>query len=334
MSKYIGSDLPYGLYEKQVLEIVPGRTSFALDYKVGYASSILVVYEIAGGSKILEPGIDYTVRNGGTLLQLKFSPFDFDASYVERLYVIYLGKQLAVPVPLEKQPVFVQSTNQTSETIFITSDIHLTEHGLIVSKNGTHLSHGTDFTITSDGTSIVLTEAPVIEDRIDVHVFAGIQRLSLNSIDDNAVSTEKLKQNSVTAPKLDLSFTPLSNSSISVTGSGSMSALSTNIIEATHLVQGNPDSAHGAPVKVRLKFTTTLAGTADNKVRFTLPSNLPTESTIIDGSVVIKTADSIESGILSWGSSTAVDVYRQFGVNYALGVLTIEASFEYIAKNS
>jgi hypothetical protein len=332
MGKYIGSNSPYGLYEKQSLELVAGRTKFSLDYKVGYETSILVVYEIAGGSKILEPGVDYSLVDGGTAIQLTFETFDNDGTYTERLYVLYLGRQLSVPVPLEKKPLLVQFTNTTQTTIFITSDVHLTEHGIIVSKNGTQLSHGTDFTITTDGASIALAIAPVVEDRFDVHVFAGIQKLSLTAIDDDTITTEKLKQNSVATSKLDLSFTTFDNSNVAVTGSGAMSAVSTNIIEATHMVQGNPDSTNGAPVKVRVKFTTTLAGTANNKVRFALPSNLPTESTIIGGSVVIKTDDSIESGILSWGSANAVDVYRQFGVNYTLGVVTIEASFEYIAK--
>jgi hypothetical protein len=248
------------------------------------------------------------------------------------LYVLYLGRQLSVPVPLEKKPLLVQVTGTTDSTLFITSDVHLTEHGVIVSKNGTQLRHGTDFTISTDGTSVLLASAPVVEDAFDVHVFAGIQRLTLNLIDDDTITTEKLKEKSVTTSKLDLSFTSFNDGNVAVTGGGGMSALSTNVVEAVHMVQGNPDSTPGTLVKVRIKFITTLAGTSDNKIRFTLPANLPTESTVIGGSVVIKTDDSIESGILSWGANNAVDVYRQFGVNYALGVHTIEASFEYIAK--
>lgn len=332
MGKYIGSNSPYGLYEKQVLELTAGKTKFALDYKIGYETSILVVYEIAGGSKILEAGVDYSLVDGGTSIQLAFEPFDNDATYAERLFVLYLGKQLSIPVPLEKKPLLVQITGATTNTLFITNDIYLSKDGVIVSKNGTQLSYGTQFTISSDGTSVVLTDIATAQDSFDVYIFAGIQRLTQHIIDNDTITSEKLKQRSVTTSKLDLTYTPFNTNSFLVTGSGSMSALSTHVIETLHMVQGNAASVYGAPVKVRVKFVTTLAGSADNRIRFTLPDNLPTTSTVISGSVVIRTDTTIESGILTWGATNAVDVYRQFGVNYPLGTHTIEASFEYVAK--
>lgn len=328
MPKYIGSDAPYGLHEKQLLEIQQGKTDFALNYKVGYPTSILVVYHFAGASKILEPGQDYDLIEGGTKIRIAFETYNSDA-YEERLYVIYLGKQLSIPVPLDKEPVLIQKTGVTGD-LTITEDVVLHPAGLILFKNGVQLRHATDFTISND--TIVLTTPAVVSDKFDLHIIGGLQRSNLVPIADNTITTEQLKNNSVSSNKLDLRYTTYNLPANGVIGLGSLQTSSTAIIESTHLPLGNISNLDGAPVRVRVKFTTILTGTRDTAIRFALPPQFPNNSTIIGGSVTITNNSSIETGILTWGATDAVDVRRQFGVTFDLGFHTVEASFEYIAK--
>lgn len=328
MPKYIGSDAPYGLHEKQLLDIEQGKTDFPLNYKVGYPTSILVVYHFAGASKILEPGQDYVLIEGGTKIRIAFETYNIDA-YQERLYVIYLGKQLSIPVPLDKEPVLIQKTNVTGN-LTITEDVVLHPAGIILFKNGVQLRHNTDFTISSD--TIVLTTPAVTSDNFDLHIIGGLQRSNLVPIADNSITTEQLKQKSITNNKLDLRYVSYNLSANDVIGLGSLQTSNTAVIESTYMPLGNASNLDGAPIRVRVKFNTILAGTRDSIVRFSLPPMLPNNSTLIGGTVTITNGSSIETGILTWGAIDAVDIRRQFGVTFDLGLHTFEASFEYIAK--
>jgi hypothetical protein len=331
MPKYIGSEAPYGLHEKQLLEIQQGKTDFALNYKVGYPTSILVVYHFAGASKILEPGEDYVLIEGGTKIRIAFETYNSDA-YEERLYVIYLGKQLSIPVPLEKQPVLIQKTGIVDVTIPITEDVVLHPAGLLIFKNGVLLRHNFDYTIAVTGDQIILNAAAVQTDRFDIHVISGLQRSTLVPIADNSITTEQLKQKSVTNNKLDLRYVSYNLAANNIIGLGSLQTSNTAVLESTYMILGNTSNLNGAPVRVRVKFNTILTGARDSIVRFSLPALLPSNSTLIGGNVTITNGSSIESGILTWGAIDAVDIRRQFGVTFDLGLHTFEASFEYIAK--
>lgn len=83
---YIGRDPLYGVFEKQVLAPNGVITSFLLDYLVGSATSLLVLDDGA----ILEPGVAYTITNGGRSIQFATAP-------AGNVYLLYLGKQLLVP---------------------------------------------------------------------------------------------------------------------------------------------------------------------------------------------------------------------------------------------
>ena len=83
---YIGRDPLYGVFEKQVLAPNGVITSFTLDYLVGSATSLLVIDDGA----ILEPGVAYTITNGGRTIQFTTAP-------AGNVYLVYLGKQLLVP---------------------------------------------------------------------------------------------------------------------------------------------------------------------------------------------------------------------------------------------
>lgn len=327
MAKYIGTDAPYGLHEKQIFQLEDGKRDFALNYRVGYSSSVLVVYQIAGASKILEPGHDYDLIDGGSKIRIAFDTYNSDA-YEERLYVIYLGKQLSIPVPIEQRPILIQKTGVTGN-ITITENVVLDPAGLIIFKNNTQLRHVVDYEITSNGSTVELSTPAVATDVFDLHVFSGIQRSSLVPIENNSITTEQLKQHIISSDKLDLRYVSYSTT---VSALGTLNATLPAVLEASYMLQGNPVNINGAPVKLRVKFTTTLAGTRDTCVRFTLPSLLPNASTVIGGNVTITNSTSIESGILTWGATNAIDIRRQFGVTYDLGLHTFEVALEYITK--
>jgi hypothetical protein len=326
MAKYIGTDAPYGLHEKQIFELEEGKRDFLLAYRVGYSTSVLVVYQIAGASKILEPGHDYDLIEGGTKIRINFETYNSDA-YEERLYAIYLGKQLSIPVPLEKRPVLIQKTGATGN--ITVTDVVLESSGLIIFKNNTQLRHLVDYEISSDGTTVELTTPAISADVFDLHVFSGLQRSGLVPIENNSVTAEHLKDNIISSNKLDLRYVSYS---ATVSGIGTLQTTLPAVLESSYIVQGNPASLNGAPVKVRIKFTTTLAGIRDTCVRFSLPNLIPNASTVIGGNVTITNSTSIESGILTWGATNAIDIRRQFGVTFDLGFHTFEAVLEYITK--
>lgn len=88
MAKYIGRNNPYGVFEKQVFTPDNITTQFSLNYQAGSETSLLVIY----GGEVQEPGIDYTLSNGGSDIVFSFVPqIGFN------LYIIYLGRELAVP---------------------------------------------------------------------------------------------------------------------------------------------------------------------------------------------------------------------------------------------
>ena len=99
MGRYLGRESTYGVFEKQ--NIVPdGITKeFNLDHQIGSATSILVINTVNGVTKILEAGLDYNIVNGGQKIVFADAPTADDrADPAERLFILYLGKQLLVPI--------------------------------------------------------------------------------------------------------------------------------------------------------------------------------------------------------------------------------------------
>jgi hypothetical protein len=334
MGKYIGTTSPYGIYEKQTFDITSSQTKFTLSYRVGYSTSVLVIWDFEGASKVLIAEEDYSLVDGGTAIQLSFDPF-VSNSYTERLYIIYLGREVAVPAT--RSPLLIQKTGETSNTILVTNDVILDASGLLVLKNGTQLRYGTDFTLDASAHSVVLTANANASDTFDFYVLSGIN-LQSTDIVDSSVTQEKIANRNVSAEKLNLSFARYDNlpsGNFYVTNTvGRMTAQNITNKEAVYMLQGEKSEPTGVPVKVRVKFTATLTGVSDNKVRFSLPPNIKNISTIIGGTVVISNGSTVETGILRWAGEGEIDIYRPSGVNYELTTHTFEAAFEYLGRDS
>lgn len=97
MGRYLGRESTYGVFEKQNIVADGISTEFVLDHQVGSATSILVINTVNGITKILEANYDYSITEGGKKIVFTSAPVADDGSgLAERLFIIYLGKQLLV----------------------------------------------------------------------------------------------------------------------------------------------------------------------------------------------------------------------------------------------
>lgn len=164
MGKYIGPDNTYGLFEKQSITVDTNTPNYDLLYRVPSANALLVVSLGA----VLEPGVDYTIINGGKTLSLDngiLVQLATNTEVVDNIYVVYLGKQLSVT----NSRVLIQaSAEDLTENNKLETNHALSAGRVQVFKNGTLLSLVTGYTI--EGTQIVLIDALSTSDKLDVYV--------------------------------------------------------------------------------------------------------------------------------------------------------------------
>lgn len=123
MGKYIGNDITYGMFEKQILPVpTPPIEEYHLNHLVSSATSIQVVCERA----VLEPNIDYTVRaeNGRSILKLNNIDLSNpgDDGRVS-LYVVFLGQQMLIPGTGNQDPELVSAIENKADVTYVDSVI-------------------------------------------------------------------------------------------------------------------------------------------------------------------------------------------------------------------
>lgn len=308
MGKYLGRDVAYGAFDKQV--IVPDgiNSEFILTYQVGSVGSILVNY----GGNIQEPGVDYGITNGGQRIQFSFTP-----QVGFSLYLIYMGKELLVPSLAGAYPTLVQATGDGVITDFVMPAGPLTPAGIIVFKDGVHQRFTDSVTFAANTVSFVV--APALSTKLDFYVF-GIERTDLVTVDPLAITNDKIGPQAVTADKLNLLYTAYTSA---LSTFGGMTINSFVISESEYIDQGRC-------IKLRFQATVILGGTPDNKIRLLLPI-ANNGSTLVTGSVTLSSPTTLETGIIRWGSVDHFDIHRQFGVNYETNPTewTVEVDMEY-----
>ena len=96
MGKYIGEDTPYGVFQRQKIEVFVNIDTYTLQHRISNESSIIVICD----RLILQPITDYTVFRDGTVQKIKFS-IDFEELENKdttigniELHILYLGKEL------------------------------------------------------------------------------------------------------------------------------------------------------------------------------------------------------------------------------------------------
>lgn len=308
MGKYIGRDAVYGVFEKQTIAPNGIDSEYLLDYQVGGVASILVVY--AGA--VLEPGVGYALSDGGTKILFSFVP-----TLGFSLFITYLGKEIQTGLSLGAFPSLGQAIGDGVTTVYPTPLQPLTYPGTLVFKDGLHQRAYDDYTLS--GPDVIFNVAPAFGAKLDLYVL-GIERTDLVTVDPLSITNDKIANFSITPNKLNLTYTPW----VPVLDTfGGMVIDSEDITEAEFMDQGTC-------IKVRLQFTIVLSGTPDNKIRFSLP--VPNSgSTNVSGSVTISSSTTLENGIMRWGGTNVLDIYRQFGVNYDTNPTeyTVEVNLEY-----
>ena len=86
---YIGREPIHGKFERQSLTADGSTTTFTLNYSIGSTASILV--NVAG--VVQEPGVAYTLGNGGTQIVFSAAP-----AATDNVYLVFLGVTADVAV--------------------------------------------------------------------------------------------------------------------------------------------------------------------------------------------------------------------------------------------
>ena len=147
MSFYLGREPVYGKFEKQSFTGDGTTTTYALDYSAPNASSLLV----SVGGVIQEPGVSYNVN---ATPQIMFTEAPPNGS---RVYIIFVGQQINVPIPIGggatgggSDQVFVENDN----TINSNYEIPLNRNAMTVGP--VEITEGVTVTIPSGSRWVIV----------------------------------------------------------------------------------------------------------------------------------------------------------------------------------
>jgi hypothetical protein len=177
---YIGRDLTWGVFEKQVLTPDSSTTTFTLTYAAGSANSLLVVYS----GVIQEPGVAYSLSGGGSSIAFSEAP-----ATGATLYIIYLGKQVSVPRTAGQETTTQSFTGDGTTTSFTLTDPPVVPAGIMVFVDGILQKLNTHF--TSSGSTIVFSPAPDSGSEIDVYTLVK-EKVSIDTVADGSITLAKL----------------------------------------------------------------------------------------------------------------------------------------------
>ena len=179
---YIGRDLTWGVFEKQVLTPNGSTTTFTLDYAAGSANSLLVVYS----GVIQEPGVAYSISGGGANITFSEAPASGTT-----LYIIYLGKQSYVARTAGQETTTQTFTGDGSTTSFTLTDPPVVPSGVMVFVDGILQREGSGNNFQSTGSTIVFSVAPDSGAEIDVYTLVK-EKVSIDTVADGAITLAKL----------------------------------------------------------------------------------------------------------------------------------------------
>ena len=179
---YIGRDPVYGVFEKQVLTPDSSTTTFTLDYAVGSANSLLVVYS----GVVQNPGVAYSISGGGANITFSEAP----ATSAD-LYIIYMGKQVTVPRTAGQETTKQTFTGDGSTTSFTLTDPPVVPAGVMVFVDGLLQREGSGNNFVSSGSTIVFTAAPDSSAEIDVYTLVK-EKVSIDTVADGSITLAKL----------------------------------------------------------------------------------------------------------------------------------------------
>ena len=179
---YIGRDAVFGLFENQVLTPNSSTTTFTLDYAVGAASSILVVY----GGVTQQPNVAYSISGGGSSITFSEAPVTGTT-----LYIVYMGKQLTVARTAGMEVTTQTFTGDATTTSFTLTDAPVVPAGVMVFVDGLLQREGAGNNYVSSGQTIVFSTAPDSGAEIDVYTLTK-EKIAIDTVANGAISLAKL----------------------------------------------------------------------------------------------------------------------------------------------
>ena len=179
---YIGRDITWGVFEKQVLTPDSSTTTFTLTYAAGSANSLLVVYS----GVIQEPMVAYSLSGGGSSITFSEAP-----ATGATLYIIYLGKQVTVARTAGQETSTQTFAGDGSTTSFTLTDPPVIPSGLMVFVDGILQREGSGNNYESTGSTIVFGVAPDSGAEIDVYTLVK-EKVSIDTVADGAITRAKL----------------------------------------------------------------------------------------------------------------------------------------------
>jgi len=183
MARYIGSNAPYGFFEKQVLALTGATSEYQLLYGVGSPSGILVIYN----DVIQEANLDYSLTNGGKSILFAFVPLVTD-----RIWILFLGRELAIATVAGAQPYRAYAQGNGATTVFTLPVGPVVEQALIIFIDGIHQRYIEHWNIDGSGYNITFVTPPTNGADIDFYIH-GIERTDLVTVDDHSIDGSKLQ---------------------------------------------------------------------------------------------------------------------------------------------
>ena len=174
---YIGREPIYGKFERQSLTADGSTTTFTLNYSIGSTASILV--NVAG--VVQEPGVAYTLGNGGTQIVFSAAP-----AATDNVYLVFLGVTADVAV-IDSGSI----TNQTELGSTDNGDLLLvfdTSAGDLKKIQTQNLVSPSNKVLDADSDTQIQVEESSDEDIIRVDT-GGTERMTINSTGKMALTT-------------------------------------------------------------------------------------------------------------------------------------------------
>ena len=260
---YIGKEPSFGAFEKDIFTGDGSTTQFTLTHTVASATSIIVSL----GGVIQEPGSAYDIAMVSGSQKITFASAPANSV---RCFVVYLGRQQIVSARAvtDTTPTVDTFTGDNSTTGFTLSRVPQNPSSTVIAfVNGVFQKYTTNFSIS--GSTITFTSAPGTAAVIVVVHLSTTNEINIGSVSDNAISTAKLQDDSVTNAKAAFTY-----SSSYFTGDGSTTAFT---ITAGHTVNSVIVTENGIVQKpttdygvsgTTLTFTTAPANTVQIGVRY------------------------------------------------------------------
>lgn len=179
---FIGREPQYGFFETQTLSPDGSTTTFALDYAVGSAASVMIFY----GGVYQIPNVAYSISGGGTNITFSEAP-----SSGVTLYLVYMGKQLTVARTAGQETSKQTFAGNGSTTSFTLSDPPVVPAGIMVFVDGILQREGSGNNYESIGSNIVFSVAPDSGAEIDVYTLIK-EKVSIDTVADGSITATKL----------------------------------------------------------------------------------------------------------------------------------------------